>query len=157
MERFWSKVDILGPEDCWMWQGGIKDTGRGNFWLQGKTVQAHRMTWALVNGPIPSGIQVCHHCDNGACCNPRHLFLGTQGDNLKDMANKRRHPWILRRGEDHYKSLLTKKDVLEIRQKYTPYKYSQYTLAKEYSVSRSAIQQIVEGRSWKHVVLCQCL
>ena len=84
-KRFWSKVNILSDDECWEWKAGIKSTGRGNFSIGRKTIQAHRMSWILTYGDIPDNMLVCHTCDNGLCVNPKHFFLGTHKDNTLDM------------------------------------------------------------------------
>jgi hypothetical protein len=94
--RFWSKVDSsAGPDACWPWLAKARaqsGEGYGNFAIRnGKYVHAHRFAWQLTNGPIPSGLQGCHKCDNPLCCNPRHLFLGTHQDNMDDMHAKGRN------------------------------------------------------------------
>lgn len=90
--RFWSKVG-RAESGCWEWQWSVfKQTGYGQFALDSKTpVNAHRMSWELVNGTVPSGSFVLHKCDNRKCVNPEHLFLGNQQDNMEDMAKKGRH------------------------------------------------------------------
>lgn len=91
-ERFWSKVDLKGPDDCWEWQASKLPDGYGSFGVRSRVVdKAHRVSWVLKNGPIPDGMSVCHRCDNPPCVNPDHLFLGTQQDNMKDMVSKGRH------------------------------------------------------------------
>lgn len=77
---------------CHLYTGSLLKTGYGQFWLDGKNVLAHRASYELNNGPIPKGLNICHSCDVRHCINPRHLFLGTQSDNIKDCYNKRRHP-----------------------------------------------------------------
>ena len=90
-DRFWEKVRT--GKGCWEWQGGRAAFGHGLIHLGNgnKLVQAHRVAWELANGPIPDGLCVLHHCDNPPCVRPTHLFLGTLGDNARDMVAKGRH------------------------------------------------------------------
>lgn len=69
---------------------GTKMRGYGQMHYAGKTRLAHRVAWTLANGPIPEGLFVCHRCDNRACCNVEHMFLGTLQDNVDDMIAKGR-------------------------------------------------------------------
>ena len=76
---------------CWPWVGKAKaNGGYGLLSVDGKACRAHRLAWELANGPIPAGLFCCHKCDNPACCNPSHIFLGTAADNLRDMREKSR-------------------------------------------------------------------
>jgi hypothetical protein len=84
--RFWAKVNKDGPihpthGKCWLWTAGTLPAGYGRF--AGNL--AHRYSWRLHVGPIPAGMSILHKCDTPSCVNPRHLFLGTQQDNLADM------------------------------------------------------------------------
>lgn len=80
-------IDTHGndPTVCWEWLGhlGGRD-GRGYITIDGVRQLAYRVMWQIFNGPIPEGMKVRHECDNPKCCNPKHLVLGTQGQNEKD-------------------------------------------------------------------------
>lgn len=89
-ERFWLKVDRSDTNGCWEWTGTKRGYGYGAFAYQGVTVVASRFSYELHYGPIPDGMLVLHRCDNPACVNPSHLFLGTNKDNTRDMIDKGR-------------------------------------------------------------------
>ena len=87
IDRFYDKIDIKGPDECWEWQAATKkrETHQyGLFNLNGFMMHAHRIAWFLANGPIPEGKFILHKCDNPVCCNPHHLYCGTHSDNMKD-------------------------------------------------------------------------
>jgi len=86
-EQFWPHVVIKAADECWEWQGVRRRDGYGHAT---RRLYAHRAAWELTNGPIPRGLHVCHHCDNPPCCNPSHLFLGTDKTNHYDAAMKGR-------------------------------------------------------------------
>ena len=81
--RFWSKVTIAGPDDCWPWTGAsLNEAGYGQFALNGRPHRAHRIAWALTNGPIPSGMVLDHLCRRRDCVNPVHLEVVTNEENI---------------------------------------------------------------------------
>jgi HNH endonuclease len=84
IERFWQKVDKRGPDDCWEWLGSRGQWGHGRFNTRGTVQWSHRISYELANGPIPDGLIVRHKCNFSPCCNPAHLILGTQADNVQD-------------------------------------------------------------------------
>lgn len=91
-ERFWSKVDQRGPNDCWPWLGARHERGYGRFILGERNRRANRVAWEIANArPVPDGMLVCHSCDNPPCVNPAHLWIGTLADNARDMVAKGRH------------------------------------------------------------------
>lgn len=95
--RFWAKVNVQSPEECWEWQGSKRGGNRtpipyGEIRVSNtKTLRAHRVAYELSVGPIPDGMSICHSCDNPLCVNPNHLWAGTHKDNMRDMAQKGRY------------------------------------------------------------------
>ena len=89
------RIDRLSiPEPmsgCFLWIGNVDSRGYGRINIRSRYVGAHRLAWSVVNGPIPPGMQIRHSCDNPPCVNPAHLLLGTNHDNVLDMARRGRH------------------------------------------------------------------
>lgn len=90
LERLMEKIDVRGPDECWPWKAFIGTWGYGVFWLDGKNINSSRAAYLLLVGPVAPDLVVCHSCDTPACCNPKHLWLGTQADNLADCRRKGR-------------------------------------------------------------------
>lgn len=150
-EKFWSLAEVLPWSGCWIWMGGVGDTGYGQFSFNGKQHRTHRLAFELATGTSPKGKVVCHKCDVRLCVNPSHLFLGEHADNARDMWRKGRAKPMQKRGSDHGMALLTEKQVLEIRAKYAG-RFGQLTaLGKEYGVTVSTIFLIVKRRNWAHI------
>jgi hypothetical protein len=158
-EQFWSKVDKSGgPDACWLWARG-RTKGYGRLRLGGKLWRAHRLAWQCVHGLLADDIKVLHTCDNPPCCNPAHLYAGTQLDNAADRDSKGRgatgdrngthtHPEVVRRGEKHRSAKLTEAQVLQIRALYRSGNVTQKQLASEYGVKRSSIGGITLRQKW---------
>ena len=89
-ERLWKNINKRGQNDCWNWKGGKFVSGYGAIYWEGKEWRAHRLVWFLKHGKISKEMSVCHHCDNKLCCNPKHLFVGTNQDNVNDRVKKGR-------------------------------------------------------------------
>lgn len=141
--RFCKKVDRSG--ECHEWNGSKTNGGHGRF-KSSDHFLAHRAAWELANGPIPDGMQVLHKCDNPGCCNPDHLFTGTQADNMRDKVEKGRQL----KGESHRLSKLTEKQVIEIRQA-PRFIGSGIALAEKYGMSKQQISAIRTGRFWSYL------
>lgn len=86
--RFWQSVDKTG--DCWLWTAAHLPAGYGMTFVRGKNQLAHRVAWELTNGVITEGAWVLHRCDNPACVNPDHLYLGNRSRNMKDAHERSR-------------------------------------------------------------------
>lgn len=89
--RLWDKVNILDDKSCWEWTASLDGKGYGQINVNGSMKRAHRLAWEdYTKKTIPQNMCACHCCDNTLCCNPNHIFIGTQADNMKDMARKGR-------------------------------------------------------------------
>lgn len=89
--QFWAKGEYVTESGCLIWMGGEGWNGYGQLVYHWKHWRAHRLAWELTYGSTPAGLNVLHHCDTPLCFNPRHLFLGTQLDNVLDAVDKGRH------------------------------------------------------------------
>jgi hypothetical protein len=128
---------------CWLWEKGKDADGYGQFYFEGSNQRAHRVSYQLYVGALPSGLCVCHRCDNPSCVNPDHLFLGTIGDNNIDRHKKGRSP----KGESIGRSKLTSEQVLEIKASASTAK----EMAEKFEVTAATIRKIRNRKLWKHV------
>lgn len=145
-DRFWKKVDRSCS--CWTWLGPRNDHGYGRWRYSGKKWNAHRVAWIFSIGLIPVGLHVLHRCDNPACVNPKHLWLGTHQDNVDDRERKGRNRPP--QGERNSKHVLTNSDVIAIRKMRKDGK-GPSIIADLYKVSRTTIWQIVRRKTWDHI------
>lgn len=147
-EKLWPRL-VIAENGCWNWTGGKDWDGYGALrW--GKEQRAHRVAYILTMGPIPEDMWVLHRCDNPSCCNPFHLFLGDADDNNKDMMRKGHNRVAF--GENHTASKLTNEQIIEIRRLHSEGNTTQREIAKRFCVGFKAINKIVLGQRWKHLL-----
>jgi hypothetical protein len=151
-ERFWAKVEVRGPDECWPWLAATSPKGYGNFWVAGRYVNAHRFAYELANGLLGPGLCALHTCDNQSCCNKRHLFSGTKGDNNRDCARKGRAKVLSkgRPGEMQARAKLNPAAVVVIRLRFAQ-GVTRAQLARDFAVSWPLVDGVVKGRLWAHV------
>lgn len=140
--RFWSKINTGDPNDCWTWTAATEN-GYGRVGIQGRLFLAHRLAWILEFGDLSDDLDVLHKCDNRSCCNPNHLFLGTQLDNIKDMVSKNRHI----RGETVPNSKLSANQVNEIRE-LLKNGIKATEIADMFNINTGTVSKIKKGRLW---------
>lgn len=153
--RFWPKVDVRGPDECWEWQASTDRKGYGRIG-RGRAgtgwIYAHRASWQLEHGrELSSDELVCHRCDNPPCVNPAHLFVGSDADNLADMRRKGRgfvpEP---QRGEDQHAARITEDDVRTIRRRRAAGETLR-SIADDYGYTEAGISRICLRKTWGHV------
>lgn len=181
--KFWSRVKRGGPDECWEWMGSRLPTGYGHFYhriseKKYTTRYAHRTAYELTNGAIPQGMHVCHTCDNPACCNPTHLWVGTHKDNMHDRNRKGRdrgmqviqaaldekrrlgmlkgtrrakRPGVGRiYGTNHHLARLSPDLVREMRELHSN-GWGVKRLAKRFGVGKSTAHKVIKRMTWKEV------
>lgn len=149
-ERFWEKVDVRGPDECWPWKANRNEHGYGLIYVRGrgKNVRAARVALVLAGRPIPDELDALHRCDNPPCVNQAHLFAGTQLENVQDMVAKGRLRLPMLRGEDHGNAKLTRAIVEAIRAR-SAEGVSQLRLAAENGVSPTLIGKVLKLEVWR--------
>jgi hypothetical protein len=160
-DSFWARVRKGTPDECWEWQGAKATGGYGQVGWHGANVFTHRVAYFLHYGGIElntgcliKGVAkvykefVLHKCDNPACCNPSHLFLGSAFDNARDAVTKGR--WI-RPQSKHVNAKLTADQVRDIRRLYAEGSIVQTALAKKFGVCQAVISSIVRLEAYKDI------
>lgn len=144
LERVLSYVQK--SDGCWLWTGVVNNMGYGIATLNGKATSAHRVVYALLEAPVPKGMDLCHKCDNSLCVRPDHMFVGTRKDNMRDAARKGRTV----RGSRSPSAVLNESMVREARARAAdgePIKQIAADLSAPYKVLWAAVR----GKSWRHV------
>lgn len=156
VRRLVHQIEIT-EQGCWEWQGMRQPFGYGMVSAYGRPISTHRLSWWLRHGD-PGGLHVLHRCDNPPCCNPAHLFLGTNLDNIRDRVAKGRSGKTNNRkgkpsqltGELHPAARLTASQVLEIRARADAGELHR-VLGAEYGICRRHVSDIVARKKWKNV------
>lgn len=156
-ERFFPKVQKT--DSCWIWMGCIEERGYGRVIYKGKKQKPHRVIKALNSGlalsEIPKKLLACHTCDNRKCVNPDHIFWGSNTDNMRDAAVKRRlagKGWfgVARKGSKNPARKLSEPQVVEILSMLSSGE-SNISIARKFKVTESAIRSIKRGDTWREV------
>lgn len=147
-KHFWDGVQIGSQTECWPWMRRRFWTGYGVFFVNRRGRTASRFAYEFSIGPIPEGLRVLHTCDNRACCNPAHLFVGTARENTQDCISKGRFKIIP--GSGNHNAKLDEQKVTEIRTLYQS-GLSLGELSKRFNVSQSNIYRVVNRLMWRHV------
>ena len=142
-KRFLSKIKTNNT-DCWLWTASINQHGYGQFSVEGKPCRAHRVSYEMFVGEIPHGMYVLHSCHVRNCVNPKHLRVGSQADNMRDMSKAGRGYC----GDVHHKSSLTIEHVNKIRVLAKSGTISQKRIGDMFGVTQSAVSSICIGRTW---------
>ena len=144
------RISIPDSHDkCWIWNGYRNDDGYGRMKICGKTYTIHRKIYEFYYGPFDNQKYVCHDCDIPCCTNPRHLFLGTQQDNMDDMKQKNRST----HGSNSFNAILTEDIVEDILIRINNREFSSIKqIALIYNIKRHSIGKILNGKLWKRVV-----
>lgn len=139
-ERLWRRVDIRSEEKCWEWKGfkdynGYGQMGRGT--REEGLILTHRAAYEVTYGISTKGKHILHICDNPSCCNPKHLSIGTNYDNVMDMCKKGRH-------YDKDRSRLTNEEKKTLRHLYFAEQCTADELASFFGINRKTIYRNLE-------------
>lgn len=151
MMRFWSKVDMRGPDECWDWRASLNSNGYGRFKLASYTmISANRVALIGVKREEPDGLHALHHCDNRKCCNPAHLYFGTHAQNMQDKSDRNRWRGGDHAGEKNPHAKLTDEHVATIVRRLEA-GWGNKEIAADLPVSDSMVSLIRLGKMWRPV------
>lgn len=135
--------------DCWLWTQDVYKYGYGKLSIgKGKQVRVHRYMYQKYKGNIPESLSVLHKCDNPRCCNPEHLFLGNQKDNMSDAKEKGRIGYRTFFGEDHSNSKITLDIAEKIREMYKTGNFYQRELGEMFGIKQATVSRIILNQAW---------
>ncbi len=144
-EKFWRYANKKSKDECWIWSGHLRGKGYGHINHKHKNLSAHRVSWTIHNESIPEGKLILHKCDNPACVNPNHLYIGTYGDNNMDREN--RNP-----GTSGVPSTIGPEATQKIIDLYSSGKYRQTELSMIYNLSRAQISRICTKKQGQRTI-----
>lgn len=142
-QRFREKYAVDAATGCWDWTATKNQKGYGRFTTDYSTFSAHRFAWSMENGEIPDGAFVLHTCDNPACVNPAHLFLGSNADNMADKVAKGRQA----QGVGNAYSKLTEAQVMAIRADTRLLR----VIGDEYGINKTQVSRIRRRTAWRNL------
>lgn len=162
--RFWSKVDVRGSDECWLWKASCFKGGYGQFKASGRMLKANRVAYFLGTGMDLGESLALHTCDNPPCCNPAHVYGGTAKDNITDAITRgrfacgvgethgsRTHPESRARGERVGNAKFTAEQVADMRALYLAGGHTHQSFADQFGVTREAIRDMLRGDNWGHI------
>ena len=149
--RLWGRIAINDKTGCWEWTGNVIRPGNAGHIniAEGRSELVTHVIFEMLVGDIPNGKEICHHCDNGLCVRPSHIYAGTHAENMRDCANRHRAHNTTRCGELSTSSKLKLTEVVDIRRRHRNGE-SSMSLSLRYGVSVGQIQKIVKGQRWMY-------
>lgn len=155
-DKFWEKVAVGAPDECWEWKAGKDVSGYGTFSINGRTQHASRAAWIITHGSIPEGLHILHSCNNPGCVNPAHLRPGTDKENVDDCirAGRKVDPPVYY-GKQNNRSKITDEQVQQIRSLFAQGNITRKQLAEQFGVSRATIERIILGIARTHAFIEQ--
>lgn len=151
LEMLVNRMVMTSEVDCWLWAGPKNRYGYGVVGVGSGENKAHRLSWRLFRGDIPTGMKVCHKCDVRLCVNPDHLFLATQRENVADMIVKGRRHKHGAKGERNFNAVLTADDVRRLRELRKTSGNSYRSLATMFGITTMTAYRACSGESWSHL------